>query len=89
MLDKEKWSPGAVEIFNKVKSFGFSDTDSEVIAESLFSKKSCSWMNTDNYSESGLEKFRQFLKENDYPINISVEYIATRDKYIWNIKALK
>jgi hypothetical protein len=88
MVDREKLNKKEREMFEKVLSFGFSETDAEIIAESLISKKSCSWINNDPVDDFMLSKFRAFLAENNYNLSISVEYLPTRNKYIWQIKNL-
>lgn len=89
MVDRGKLNKLELETLDKVLAFGFSETDAEVIAESLISKKGCSWMNNDPVSDAILKNFNVFLVENNHPITLSVSLVPTRGKYIWEIKSTK
>lgn len=89
MLNRDKLSQRETEALDKVMSFGFSETDAEVIAESLLSRKSCSWVNTDQVSDAVLKTFNDFLTQNKYELVLRVSDVPTRGKYIWEIRSTK
>lgn len=89
MVDRDKLNKVELEVFDKVMTFGFSETDAEIIAESLISKKSCSWVNNDPISDAIVKNFNTYLVENNYPIILCVSPVSTRNKYIWEIKSTR
>lgn len=89
MVDRDKLSQRETDALTKVESFGFSETDAEVIAESLLSRKSCSWINNDPVADGMLQNFNKFLVENNYELILRITPVSTRGKYIWEIKSTK
>ena len=89
MVKREDLSPRALEMYDKVISLGFSESDAEVIADSILNKKSCSWVNTDPIEDKALDALKKFLADGGHRLVVSVEAVPTRGKYIWEVKALK
>ena len=85
-LDRSKLNATEIAVLDKVMSFGISETDAEVIADSIINKKSCSWVNTDDVNEATIKSLNEFITANNCPIVVIVEPIATRGKYVWEIK---
>ncbi|MEW5996299.1 MAG: hypothetical protein AB1657_01760 [Candidatus Micrarchaeota archaeon] len=78
-----------MEIREQIMGLGFSETDAEPLANCIVTKKSCSWVNTDDVDNAKLQKLGEFLKSNGYKIRVSVEAVPTRGKYIWEVKAFQ
>jgi len=75
------------EILSKVKKTGVSAQDAVVIVDCIITRKSCSWVNTDPVSHDAVRKLLALIKENNYNLDLSINTVATRDKYIWEVKA--
>jgi len=78
-----------LEIKEQLIALGLSETDAEPLANCIVTKKSCSWVNTDEIDNNKLDRLGKFLKENGYKIRVSVEAVPTRGKYIWEVKAFQ
>ncbi|MDD2655282.1 MAG: hypothetical protein PHQ80_01275 [Candidatus ainarchaeum sp.] len=77
------------EIRDKLKEMGLSETDAEALADCIVTKKSCSWVNTDEIDNAALQRLGDYLKENGHKLRVSVEPVSTRNKYIWEVKAFQ
>jgi len=77
------------ELREQLKGLGISQTDCEPLANCIFTKKSCSWVNTDEIDNARLQKLGEFIKSNGYKIRVSVEAVPTRGKFIWEVKAFQ
>ncbi len=77
------------EICDKLMEMGLSETDAEALADCIATRKSCSWVNTDEVDNARLQKLGEFIKSNGYKIRVSVESVPTRGKYIWEVKAFQ
>ena len=73
----------------KLVSLGVSDLDAKILLDSIIVKKSCSWMNGDEVSESTVTALNKFMVDNNHPLIVKVELVPTRGKYIWEVKAIK
>jgi len=76
------------EILSKIKKTGVSEHDATVIVDCIVTRKSCSWVNTDPVSRDTVRALLQAIKDNDYRLDLSIKAVSTRDKYIWEVKAL-
>jgi len=76
------------EILSKIKKTGVSSQDAVVIADCIVTRKSCSWVNTDPVSKDTVRNLLNAIKENDFRLDLSIKSVASRDKFIWEIKAL-
>lgn len=77
------------EIRDKLRGMGLSETDAEALADCIVTKKSCSWVNTDEVDDAVLQRLGEYLKTNGHKLQVSVESISTRNKYIWEVKAFQ
>lgn len=77
------------EIITELTSIGISEHDALVIADCIVTRKSCSWVNTDHVDDRVLLDLNNLIKKNNYGINIKVDAIPTRSKFIWEIKVHK
>lgn len=74
------------KIVTELKEIGITEHDALVIADCIVTRKSCSWINTDNVDEKMLRDLEDLIKNQDYGISVVVEPIPTRNKFIWEIK---
>jgi hypothetical protein len=77
-----------VEILSAIKKTGISEPDAIVVADCVVTRKSCSWVNTDPVKTEAVRNLLNVIKENDFKISLSIKTVSTRDKYIWEVKAL-
>ncbi|MEW6748168.1 MAG: hypothetical protein AB1295_00465 [Candidatus Micrarchaeota archaeon] len=76
------------DIIDELMRLGITQHDALVIADCIITRKSCSWMNTDPVDDKMLSELKDLIHKNDYKIAVSVDIIATRNKYIWDVKVL-
>jgi hypothetical protein len=74
------------EIISELKSVGVSEHDALIIADCIITRKSCSWVNTDDVDNKMLSDLNLLIKKHNYGIQVKVDSIPTRNKYIWDIK---
>ena len=74
------------EVFTKLKEIGFSDLDSEALADSMVKGGSVSWVNNDAVSNEMLATLGEFIKENNFKVRVSVQEVPNRGKYIWDVE---
>jgi hypothetical protein len=73
--------------YHELLKLGIAQEDSKVIADSIMTQKSCSWVNTEHIDNAKLTALNAFLdNKNLYAV---VNSIPTRGKYIWDIKVKK
>ncbi len=77
------------EILSKIKGAGVSSHDAPVITDCIVTRKSCSWVNTDPVNRDIVRKLLAVIKENNYRIDLSIKAVTSRDKFIWEVKALQ
>jgi len=75
-------------ILSKIKQTGIPEHDARVIADCVSTRRSCSWVNTDPVERDAVRGLLELIKSDNYRINISIKEVATRNKYIWEIKVL-
>jgi hypothetical protein len=76
------------EVISKLKKTGIPTHDAKVIADCVVTRKSCSWVNTDEVSKDAVRSLLELIKQDDYKIELSIKSVATRNKYIWEVKVL-
>jgi predicted metal-binding protein len=76
------------EIMAQLMSVGVSEHDALVIADCIVTRKSCSWVNTDEVSDKLLKDLNHLIEKNDYRIKVVIDAVPTRSKYIWEVKVL-
>lgn len=73
----------------KLTFLGVSDLDAKILLDCVISKKSCSWVNTDEVSETVVAALNKFMVDNSHPLIVKVEPVPMRSKYIWEVKAIR
>ena len=86
-LDRSKLSEPVNALIDKIMSFGLSESDAEVVVDSMIHKKSCSWVNNDVIDENNIKALNDYLVQNSVPIVVIVSPVSTRNKFVWEIKA--
>lgn len=76
------------EIMAQIMSVGVSEHDALVIADCIVTRKSCSWVNTDEVSDKLIKDLTHLVEKNGYGIKVAIESVPTRSKYIWEVKVL-
>ena len=76
------------QIISELVSVGVTEHDALVIADCIISRQSCSWLNTDPVDEKLLQDLKLLVDKKNYKINVKVQSIPTRGKYIWDVKVL-
>ncbi|MFH1785389.1 MAG: hypothetical protein ABH842_03090 [Candidatus Micrarchaeota archaeon] len=77
------------EIIVELTNIGITEHDALVIADCIVTRKSCSWINTDEINDNLLRDLDNLIKKHNYGISVKVDSIPTRNKYIWDIKVNK
>ncbi|MFH2106322.1 MAG: hypothetical protein ABII22_03610 [Candidatus Micrarchaeota archaeon] len=73
--------------YRELLKLGISVEDSKVIADSIVSQRSCSWINIEPVDVPKIAALNSFLdNKNLYAV---VNSIPTRGKYIWDVKLKK
>jgi len=76
------------EVKAEIMGIGVAEHDAMVIADCVVTRKSCSWVNTDEVSDKLLLDLNNLVKKNNYGIVIKVQPVPTRSKFIWEIKVV-
>lgn len=76
------------EVISKLKKTGIPVHDAKVIADCVVTRKSCSWVNVDEVSKDSVRSLLELIKSDNYKIELSIKSVATRNKYIWEVKVL-
>jgi len=76
------------EVMEELKGIGVAEHDAMVIADCVVTRKSCSWVNTDEVNEKLLHDLNALIKKNSYNITVKVQPVPTRSKFIWEVKVL-
>ena len=74
------------QIMENLTSTGITKDDALVIADCIVNRKSCSWVNTDPVDEKMINSLKEVILKNNYGIAVIIESIATRGKFIWEVK---
>jgi len=77
------------QVYAELVRMGFSASDSEALADCMVNGNSLSWVNADPVDDSMLELLNKFIEVNNAKIEVSVNEIATRGKYMWDVKSKK
>ena len=76
----------SAEIVSEVTGVGISEHDALIIADCIITRKSCSWVNTDPVDDKVLADLNSLIRKNNYNVQIKVEAVPTRSKFIWDVK---
>jgi hypothetical protein len=74
------------EIIIELTGIGITEHDALIIADCIITRKSCSWVNTDPVDDRMLHDLNDLIKKHDYGIDVKVESVPTRSKFIWDVK---
>jgi hypothetical protein len=74
------------DVMADIIGIGITEHDAMVIADCVVTRKSCSWVNTDEVNETILKDLNDLIKRNSYGITVKVQPVPTRSKYIWEVK---
>ena len=70
----------------EVIKVGITAYDAEVIADCITTRKSCSWVNTDQVDDKIIINLKNLITQKSYGVNVTVESLSTRNKFIWEVK---
>lgn len=73
------------QILAELQGVGVSEHDALVLADCILSRKSCSWVNTDEVNDKMIEDLNNVIKKNNYGIKVKIDAIPTRSKFIWDV----
>ncbi|MBS3068716.1 hypothetical protein J4450_08480 [Candidatus Micrarchaeota archaeon] len=76
------------DLHKKLMALGVSDLDAKILLDCIVAKKSCSWVNIDEVSESVVTALNKFMVDNNHPLTVKIDPVPTRSKYIWEVKAI-
>ena len=76
------------EIMAQIMGVGVSEHDALVIADCIVTRKSCSWVTTDEVDDKLVKDLTNLVEKNGYRIKITTDAVPTRSKFIWEIKVL-
>ena len=77
------------QVLEELVGVGISEHDALVIADCIITRKSCSWVNTDNVDDKILHDLNNLIRKNNYGIHIKVDAVPTRSKFIWDVTIAK
>ncbi|MFN7991459.1 MAG: hypothetical protein U0R44_04855 [Candidatus Micrarchaeia archaeon] len=76
----------SAEIVTEIIGVGISEHDALIIADCIITRKSCSWVNTDDVDDKILQDLDNLIKKHNYRISVKVDAVPTRSKFIWDVK---
>ncbi|MBD3390251.1 hypothetical protein GF415_04865 [Candidatus Micrarchaeota archaeon] len=75
------------QVSAELVKMGFSESDSEALADCMLNGNSLSWQNSDPVTDEMLQLLNKFIELNNAKIEVKVKDVATRDKYLWDVRA--
>lgn len=76
------------EILSRIKQTGIPEHDAKVVADCIATRRSCSWVNTDEVKREAVRSLVNLILSDNYKIALSIKPVETRNKYIWEVKVL-
>jgi hypothetical protein len=76
-------------VYNDLKGIGIAEHDAALLADCIVKNKSCSWINNDRIDKDNVKGLLNYIKNNSIPIELSIKHLETREKYIWEVKAVE
>jgi predicted metal-binding protein len=76
------------EIMAQLMGVGVSEHDALVIADCIVTRKSCSWVNTDETTDKLVQDLNHLIEKNGYGVKVVVDAVPTRSKFIWEVKII-
>jgi len=74
------------QILSKIKQTGVSENDAKVIADCVVTRRSCSWVNTDEVKKESVRALLELIEKEGFKLDLSIKTVTTRDKFIWEVK---
>jgi len=74
------------QVSAELMKMGFSESDSEALADCMVNGNSLSWVNSDPVDDNMLELLNKFIEVNNANVAVKVDEVATRGKYVWTVK---
>lgn len=74
------------QVSAELVKMGFSESDSEAIADCMVNGNSLSWVNSDPVDSSMLELLNKFIEVNNAKVKVKVEEVPNRGKYVWDVR---
>ncbi|MBU0527986.1 hypothetical protein KKE92_05875 [Candidatus Micrarchaeota archaeon] len=78
----------ADQIIAEFVNVGVSEHDAQVLADCIITRKSCSWVSTEDVNNKMLKDVDHVIEKNNYGLSVKVDSIPTRSKFIWDVKVL-
>jgi len=75
-------------VYQDLRGIGIPEHDAELLADCIASNKSCSWINNDKIEKDNVKELLNYIQNNNIPIQLSIKYLETREKYIWDVKCI-
>ncbi len=75
------------QVSAELVKMGFSESDSEALADCMVNGNSLSWVNADPVDDAMLELLNKFIEVNNAKVKVSVKDVPTRGKYLWDVKS--
>lgn len=73
-------------VYNDMLGIGIPEHDAALLADCIATGKSCSWINNDRIEKENVKALLNYIKNNSIPVALSIKYLETREKYIWEVK---
>ena len=77
------------EVYDDLLGIGITKHDAALLADCIAKNKSCSWINNDKVEKENVRGLLNYIKNNNIPVELSIKYLETRNKYIWDVKAVE
>jgi hypothetical protein len=74
------------QVSGELVKMGFSESDSEALADCMVNGNSLSWVNSDPVTDEMLGLLNKFIEVNNATVEVKVDEVATRGKYVWTVK---
>ena len=74
------------QVSDELMKMGFSESDSEALADCMVNGNSLSWVNSDEVTDEMLGLLNKFIEVNNAKVEVKVDEVATRGKYVWTVK---
>ena len=76
-------------VYNDLLGIGIAEHDAALLADCIVKNKSCSWVNNDKVEKENVKGLLNYIENNNIPIALSIKYLETREKYIWEVKIIE
>ncbi|NYZ76807.1 hypothetical protein H0O02_00660 [Candidatus Micrarchaeota archaeon] len=76
-------------VYRDLLGIGLAQHDAALLADCIAKSKSCSWINNDNIGKENVRGLVNYIKNNNIPIELAIRHLETRDKFLWEVKAIE